>query len=728
MRKVRYPTILLVSFFSLLRGFCQERAVTLQLKWWHQFQFAGYYAAEKQGFYARAGLKVNIRPGDAAHASVTEVMAGFADFGVTGSDLLMEYARGKPLVALGAIFQHSPYVILSLKQSNIKSPSDLINKTIMGAENQGWVELKAMFLSEGIDPRKIAVMNHSWNNNDLVKGNVAAMTGYRSVEPFQLAQLGANVSSIEPVTYGIDFYGDILFSTKQFIADHPRLVEDFRQASFRGWEYAISHKEEICDYILTLPGVKERKVTKEALLFEANEMEKLILPQVVEIGHMNEGRWAHILSTHQRLGLVSSQTVLDDFLYRKKRPLADALKDIGILLLGGVGGLFLIVLIYGIVVQQAVNRKTREQRMAMLALKNSEEKYRTLIQQASDGIVICDPLLQFIQANTAALLLLGYTEEEFLHLRLTDLIIRKDTEEPLALFDGLREQEALFSEGMARRKDGSAFIMEIHSSRMSNGNYLGFIRDITERKNQEAENEKRAKEREQLISELSNTNWELKQFSYIISHNLRAPVTNLLALTRLIDRKKIKDEETWQLISSFSKSAVELNETLDDLIRILIIKENGNVATTMVHFSHVLDKITASVQLLVSNSHTVIRSDFSACDEIVYNHVYLESIFLNLITNSIRYAQPGRNPEITIRSEWRNGKCYLVFEDNGRGFDIKKIGNRLFGFYQRFHQHVGSRGIGLYLIHSQITSLGGTIEAESEVGKGTRFTICLGAK
>jgi PAS domain S-box-containing protein len=717
-----YITVFFLLFFSPAGTAQPNTNIKLQLKWWHQFQFAGYYAAVTQGFYEKAGLHVTLIPGDSKHVVVDEVLSGKANFGVTGSDLLIEYSKGKPLMALGAIFQHSPYVIISAPGAHINSPSDLVGKTIMASENQGWVELKAIFLKEGIDIKNISVKKHSWNNMDLVEKRIDAITGYRSVEPFQLQQLGLQPSFILPINYGVDFYGDVLFSTRPFAQQNQQLVEKFRQASFSGWEYAMSHKEELCNYILTLPGVAERKVTKAALLYEAEEMDKLILPQLVEMGHMNEGRWNHILTIHQSLGLIPSGTRLDHFLYEKKPSLSDSLKNIGAVVLAGVVLLFLIILMYGIMVRKAVKRKTREQREALEALSSSEDKYRTLVEQASDGIVICNPELRFVQANSAALTLLGYTNEELTGLRLTDLLAIDKTDEPLRLQE-LQTDQTLLSERAAKRKDGSVITIEIRSNKLSNGNYLGFVRDISERKNQEAEKEKRAAEREMLIYELTNTNRELKQFSYITSHNLRAPVTNLLAITRLIDITTIADPETRQLIQGFTTSTHQLNETLDDLVKILIIKENTTKSLETVSFDEVFQHTRESIRFIIEKAGAVIRTDFSACREISFNRSYMESLFMNLVTNSIKFAYPGRRPEIDIYTEISDGQPRLVFKDNGSGFDMAKIKGRLFGLHQRFHSHPDGKGVGLYLVHSQVTSLGGSIDAYSQVGMGTTFVI-----
>lgn len=486
----------LLCLFSLLlppKGSSQQHEVNVRLKWWHQFQFAGYYAAVKQGYYAQQGLKVNLITGDAVHPVTDEVLSGRAAFGITGSDLLIEYAKGKPLVALGAIFQHSPYVIMSLPGKHIRVPSDLVGKTIMASENQGWVELKAIFLKEGIDLKNLSVLDHSWDNMDLVKGRVDAMTGYRSVEPFQLKKLAQAPSLIVPMNYGVDFYGDILFSSQSYIKKNPEIVEKFRKASFKGWEYAMSHKAEMIDHILTLPGVAERKVGREALEFEAGEMEKLIVPELVDVGHMNEGRWTYILDIHKELGLIPAETKLDGFIYAKKPTLSESLKNIGVLVLGTVALLFVVVLIYGLIVRRAVKIKTKQQREALEALGVSEERYRMLVEQASDGIVICDTDLRFIQANSAALAILGYTEDELFRLTLPEVLVISSAE-PVIRVKELKEERSLLTQRIAKRKDGSTFVAEINADLLPNGNYMGLLRDITKRTEAEKQLEKKEKQ------------------------------------------------------------------------------------------------------------------------------------------------------------------------------------------------------------------------------------------
>ncbi len=232
------------------------------------------------------------------------------------------------------------------------------------------------------------------------------------------------------------------------------------------------------------------------------------------------------------------------------------------------------------------------------------------------------------------------------------------------------------------------------------------------------------KERKALLKELSENITELKQFGYITTHNLRSPLTNLVSISKLIDENKIEDKKTKLLIGVFKDSTVQLNDTINDLIKILFIKDRKNLTTTDLNFELILEIVTNSISALLQLNMVKIETDFSLASIVNFSQPYLESIFLNLLTNSIKYAHPNRKPIIKITSEKTiDGKIKLIYSDNGIGMNMKTVGKRIFGLYQRFHDHPESKGLGLYLIHSQITALRGTIVVDSEENIGTKFTI-----
>lgn len=247
--------------------------------------------------------------------------------------------------------------------------------------------------------------------------------------------------------------------------------------------------------------------------------------------------------------------------------------------------------------------------------------------------------------------------------------------------------------------------------------FMGSLNDVTLKKVAE-------RERENLIKELLITNNELKQFSYITTHNLRAPLTNLLSICSLLNTNSIADPKTIKLIEGFKSSTFHLNETLNDLIGILIIKENTSLVITENDLKSVLDKVLASISALVKSKNAKIEVDFAEASTVMFNRPYLESVFLNLLTNALKYSHPERTPIIKIKANKDgDGSIKLLFSDNGIGMNMKIVKEKIFGLYQKFHSNSDGKGIGLYLIHSEITAMGGSIEVDSEVNVGTTFTI-----
>lgn len=316
---MRYFRSFLLALFFAMPAWAQDGSsvrpldvVDLQLRWKHQFQFAGYYAAVEKGFYLEAGLDVRLHEGAPGKAPVDEVLAGRATYGTANSELLFARLQGHPLVALAVIFQHSPSVLLARADSGVRTPHDLVGRKVMFMGGKQDTDFLAMFQREGISPEKIEVIPSSYDIMDLVSGRVAAFNSYLTNEPFFLKQLGVEYVVINPSHYGIDYYGDILFTTENEIRKHPDRVKALREATLRGWRYAMDQPEEIIDLLLKKYAVPK---TREHLRFEAAASRSLILPDLVEIGHMNPGRWQGMVDALVSAGMVNRGTSLEGFLY-----------------------------------------------------------------------------------------------------------------------------------------------------------------------------------------------------------------------------------------------------------------------------------------------------------------------------------------------------------------------------------------------------------------------------
>ena len=246
--------------------------------------------------------------------------------------------------------------------------------------------------------------------------------------------------------------------------------------------------------------------------------------------------------------------------------------------------------------------------------------------------------------------------------------------------------------------------------------WISIQRDITQEK-------KREKEREQLINELTINNKDLKQFSYIISHNLKAPLSNLTGLLNLIEDTDIHDPELLELINGFSKSTHLLNETINDLVKIIVIKDSTSIEREEVSILEVFENVFNQLNFLINSNSPILKIALDKCPTLFINKSYLESILLNLTTNSLKYRELRRPLKISISSYSDKEHSYLVFKDNGMGIDLNRHGEKIFGLYQRFHSHTDSKGLGLYLVKSQVEAMGGTISVESKVNEGTTFTL-----
>lgn len=369
--------------------------------------------------------------------------------------------------------------------------------------------------------------------------------------------------------------------------------------------------------------------------------------------------------------------------------------------------------------QDIGDQKLREQQLTLL---------ESVITNTSDAIVITDALSatstgsKIIYINEAFTKMTGYQLEDVLGK--TPRLLQgpmTNRNEIVRLKSAIEKWEHCEIETINYKKNGDPFWVSLSIVPVANENaeythWIAIQKDVTERR-------KEMEEREQMIHELTKNNHELKQFSFITSHNLRAPLTNMIGILNLIDSSASSDHRMKRLVDGLKESTVNLNDTLNDLIKILIIKENSHLELEKIYFDNILNKVIDSIQNTIDFSSTVINSNFEAAEYVFFSKVYLESIFFNLITNAIKYKIPGIAPQINIYSTNTIDGIQLHISDNGLGMDWQKVKNKIFGLYQKFHNNKDSKGIGLYLVHAQITALGGTIELNTELNKGSDFVI-----
>jgi len=283
------------------------KEVRVQLKWRHQFQFGGYYAAIDQGYYQDAGLSVSLIEHSPELSPIDQLMGGRVDFAVGDTGALIYRSTGVPVVALAAVFQHSPSILISLAGESPRELSDFKGKKAMLSGGYMNAELLSMLRSVGVTPEDIELVPSNTAIDVLIDGQTEAYNAYTTNEPYLLQQRGIPYQIFHPKDYGIDFYGDILLTTEQLIDQNPDYVQAFRDATLKGWAYAVAHPEETVDLILKRYNTQQK--SRDHLLFEAREAIKLILPTVVPIGYMNEERWHRIEAVFREEGKITIRSI-----------------------------------------------------------------------------------------------------------------------------------------------------------------------------------------------------------------------------------------------------------------------------------------------------------------------------------------------------------------------------------------------------------------------------------
>jgi PAS domain S-box-containing protein len=370
-------------------------------------------------------------------------------------------------------------------------------------------------------------------------------------------------------------------------------------------------------------------------------------------------------------------------------------------------------------IQDITKQKEEEQNLKLL---------ETVVTQTKDAVVITKSesdttsLPNIIYVNDSFCTMTGYKSKNLLHKPFNPFNTEYfDSNEFEKFKTAIAEKRECQIETLTCKKDKEEYwvrfsMIPVYNADHELSHWISIQKDVTEERRQE-------KEKEQLIRELTQNNKDLKQFSYITSHNLRAPLSNLIGLLNLVEDIPIYDEELQEIIDGFKKSTHLLNETINDLVKIIVIKDQISIKKENVYLENLVDQIANQLQFQIEKVQPNIQLDFKTQEYIFTNKSYLESIILNLLTNSIKYKSDQRPLKISISSKTDQKNPVIYFKDNGIGIDLKQNSDLVFGLYQRFHDYPDSKGLGLYLVKSQIESLGGSIAIDSEVNKGTQFTL-----
>jgi polar amino acid transport system substrate-binding protein len=284
--------------------------VTLYLDWLNQFQFAGYYIAKEKGYYNAVGLDVDIKEFNSNSNVLKEVMETEATYGVGKSSLIIDKFNGNDLILLSAIYQASPLVLMSLKESNINTPKDLIHKKIMITDDAiSSASINSMIISQGVKLNDITIQKHSFDINDLINKKTDAMACFLSNEPYILEKQNIKYNILNPHNYNFDFYEGILYTSQKELLSNPTRVQNFNNASLKGWRDAFNNIEETAKLIYEKYNTQNKSL--DSLIYEGFMLRKLAGIDEGKLGKIDSQTIDEIKRFYSFLGLNKQNTVFD---------------------------------------------------------------------------------------------------------------------------------------------------------------------------------------------------------------------------------------------------------------------------------------------------------------------------------------------------------------------------------------------------------------------------------
>jgi len=358
-------------------------------------------------------------------------------------------------------------------------------------------------------------------------------------------------------------------------------------------------------------------------------------------------------------------------------------------------------------------------------LRNKEQLLNAIINNTSSAIFVKDISGKYILVNKKFATDFGLEPESMIGKNAYDLF-SKETADQLTQDENqiIQSAKGLTNEVNIQTNESQKTMLTNKFPLIDENNNVFAIccvaTDFTEIKN--------AKTEQEILSlQLQKKNQQLLNFAHITSHNLRSPVSNLNSLLWLYKESQTNEEKAL-LFEKFETVIHNLSETLNELVDALKIQEDTDKKREVLLFEEVFKKVKESMAGKILETEAVVSYNFTKAPTIEYPRLYLESILQNLLSNSLKYKSPNRTPVIHAETLFQNGILTLKFSDNGMGIDLKRHADKLFGLNKTFHKHAEAKGVGLFITKTQVEAMGGSITANSEVNKGSVFTIFFNKK
>jgi len=693
------------------------KRVVLKLKWKHQFQFAGYYAAIEKGIYKKAGMDVVLVEAGEDDDPVNDVIDSKAHFGIGTSTLMLDHAAGKPIVAVAPIFQHSATVLIALKKS-AAVPAELIGKKLM-IEPQS-ADIITYLQNFGVLPSKCILYPHAFSPEPLISGQIDAITAYLTDEPFLLQNAGVEYRIFSPVEAGIDFYGDTLFTSKDFVKKDPAAVEKFKRASIEGWIYAFNNSDEIINLIYNKYSTRH---SIPHLKFEAEQMKKYVIPELIQIGYSKPERWSQIAAVYKKQNLLDEAYAMEDFLYE------DAMKVKIVYHFWPIAAISLVTLLVSTVafffyrLNLKLKAEIASRRDSENNLAKSEQRYRILVENNPMPISITNLQTREIKFINQVFENKFRVNKDFIIGRQGDIFFKEadSRDEIFKLINNygyLKDHLVSFKdvEGNLYWISLSANIIDYEGA----PSVLFMLSDISEKI-----------KREQEFNKLNQTK---DRFLKITANDLRSSIGTLQSILDYLIKNfdLLKEPEKQDFLYSLKNCADSTYALLINLIE-WTLNAAGDIKPSPARVS-----IAAAVKEVFElfserAAYKKLKFESSAgeeaklyCDENMF-----KTILRNLVSNAVKFSLPGGTIKIAADKNKHPGNIVLSISDTGVGIARERL-DKLFNIDTTFSTEGtdGERGsgIGLVLCHEFAVKNGGSLIVESGTGKGSRVDLIMPEK
>ncbi len=723
MKSLSYVCVLWLAWVAMLLP-CQAAHVHVQLKWKHQFQFAGFYAALDKGFYADENLEVELIEGGPGLDPIKELLAGDVQYAVADAGVLLARSNAKPVVIVASFFQHSPQVIYT--RSDIAKLSDLRAKRVMMQAGFLTIEVQAMLRRAGLDAKDYQRLPIG-HLDDLIAGRTDAFPGYSSNEGFILQQR-IPFNTFSPRDYGIDFYGDALLTSESELHSKPERVAAFRRATIKGWEYALEHQQELIALIKEKYDSQHKSV--EHLSYEANAIADLMVANIVPVGFSNVQRWQHIATVFEDLGHAHMNVDWNTFVYQPDAGARALLWPYRYwIAFIALAVLVLVLYLYNIQLRQGIRKRTA-------ALNQITHEYKDILDHMQDAYYRANMNGDVIWVSLACERQMGYKREDLIGKPLSTLYYDEGGRD---LF-----LQALQSSGgdlhhfevCLRHRDGSRIWSEVNAQyfRDEQGQVAGIegnVRNIVERKKAEQDSQ-------ELTGQLQQAQ-KMESIGVLaggIAHDFNNMLVGVMGNAELAMLDAAAHDDMRQYLQKIFHSA---RRGADLVKQMLAYSGQGRLSMGHQNFNSLIADVSELLSTVIGKKITLEQVLMDDLPDVLGDRNQLTQLVMNLMTNAAE-AMAGKPGVIHLRTGVRHlaaldfSSMYMATDlaegmfvfvevkDSGCGMDADTK-SRIFDPF--FTTKETGTGLGLAALLGIVRSHDGTLAVHSEQGKGSRFSVFL---